>query len=90
VLHKAIGGKGFTEFLDLLRTILLRTKALSVEAHDLSKVAEVAEKERITFYDASYITVAKVRNLTLVTEDTRLAKAASDHTKTTSGKDLRF
>jgi predicted nucleic acid-binding protein len=88
VLHKAIGGKEFTEFLDLLRTILLRTKALSVEAHDLSKVAEVAEKERITFYDASYVTVAKVRNLTLVTEDTRLAKAAFDHIKTASGKDL--
>lgn len=88
VLHKAMGEKEFAEFLDLLRTILLRTKALSVEAHDLSKVAEVAEKERITFYDASYVTVAKVRNLTLLTEDTRLTRAASDHAKTASGRDL--
>jgi len=88
VLHKAMGGKEFTEFLDLLRTIFLRTKALSVEAHDLSKVAEVAEKERITFYDASYITVAKDRNLTLVTEDTRMTRAASGHTKAASGRDI--
>jgi len=88
VLHKTIGEKEFTEFLDLLRNILLRTKALSVEAHDLPKIAEIAEKERITFYDASYVTAAKARNLTLVTEDTRLTRAAFGHTKTASGRDL--
>jgi len=88
ILHRTIGGDEFRELLDLLRIIILRTKVLSVDAHELPDVAEVAEKERITFYDASYVVIAKVQDLTLVTEDTHLAKAASKHTKTVSGKDV--
>jgi len=55
---------------------------------DLPDVAEVAEKERITFYDASYVTIAKVQNLTLVTEDANLAEAASKHTKAVPAEDV--
>jgi predicted nucleic acid-binding protein len=88
ILHRTIGADEFRELLDLLRTIILRTKVLSVDAHELPDVAEVAEKERITFHDASYVVIAKVQDLTLVTEDTHLAKAASKHTKTVSGKDI--
>lgn len=88
ILHRTIGADEFRESLGLLRTIILRTKVLSVDASALPDVAEVAEKERITFYDASYIMIAKVQNLTLVTEDVRLAKVASRHAKTVSGKDV--
>ena len=88
ILSRAIEADEFRELLDLLRTIILRTKALSVDAQDLPDVGEVAEKERITFYDASYVTIAKVQNLTLVTVDTNLAKAASKHTKTVPAKDV--
>jgi predicted nucleic acid-binding protein len=88
VLRQAIEADEFRESLDLLRTIILRTKVLSVDAQDLPDVAEVAEKERITFYDASYVIIAKVQNLTLVTEDANLAKAASKHTKTVPAKGL--
>jgi predicted nucleic acid-binding protein len=88
ILHRTIGADEFRELLDLLRIIILRTKVLSVDAHELPDVAEVAEKERITFYDASYVVIAKVQDLTLVTEDTHLAKAASKYTKTVSGKDV--
>src|SRR3990170_2841734 len=77
ILHRTIGADEFRELLGLLRTIILRTKVLSVDASALPDVAEVAEKERITFYDASYVMIAKVQNLTLVTEDVRLAKVAS-------------
>jgi predicted nucleic acid-binding protein len=87
-LRRNIGADEFRELLDLLRTVILRTKVLSVDAHELLDVAEVAAKERITFYDASYVVIAKVHDLTLVTEDTHLAKAASKHTKTASGKDV--
>jgi predicted nucleic acid-binding protein len=88
VLRRAIEADEFRELLDLLRTIILRTKVLSVDAQDLPDVAEVAEKERITFYDASYVVIAKVQNLTLATEDANLAKAASKHTKTVPAKDV--
>lgn len=87
-LRRTIGTDEFRELLDLFRTVILRTKVLSVDANELLDVAEVAEKERITFYDASYVVIAKVHDLTLVTEDAHLAKAASKHAKTASGKDL--
>jgi predicted nucleic acid-binding protein len=87
-LRRTIGEAEFRESLDLLRTVMLRTKVLSVDAHELLDVAEVADKERITFYDASYVVIAKAHDLTLVTEDTHLAKAASKHAKTASGKDV--
>jgi predicted nucleic acid-binding protein len=88
ILHRTIGADEFRELLGLLRTIILRTKVLSVDARALPDVAEVAEKERITFYDASYITIAKVQKLTLVTEDTHLAKTAAKHTKTAAARDV--
>ncbi len=40
-------------------------------------VLEIAKDSRLTFYDASYIAMAKDRNEPLVTEDVHLAKAAS-------------
>jgi len=88
VLHKTIGADEFKELLNLLRTIILRTKVLSVDAHKLPDVAQVAENERITFYDASYVTTAKLQNLTLVTEDAHLAKAASKYARTALAKDV--
>jgi predicted nucleic acid-binding protein len=83
-LHKSMEEDEFREFLSLLGRIIQRTQVLSVEAEELPQVADVAAKERITFYDASYIAVAKARNLILATEDARLEKVASKYTKTAS------
>jgi len=88
MLRRAIEADELKELLDLLRTVILRTKAISVDAQDLPRVAEVAKNEGITFYDASYVIAAKVQNLTLVTEDANLAKAASKHTKAVHAKDI--
>ncbi|WP_290597159.1 MULTISPECIES: type II toxin-antitoxin system VapC family toxin [unclassified Archaeoglobus] len=38
------------------------------------EIAELAIKENLTFYDASYLHVARVSNLKLVTEDSDLTK----------------
>jgi predicted nucleic acid-binding protein len=81
-LHKSIEEDEFREFLNLLGRIVQRTEVLSVEADELPQVADLAAKERITFYDASYIVVAKTRNLVLSTKDARLEKVASKYTKT--------
>jgi predicted nucleic acid-binding protein len=39
----------------------------------------LAENEGLTFYDASYLQAAIDRGLTLVTEDTKLRRAAKKH-----------
>ena len=88
VLHQAIEEDDFREFLNLLRKVVIRTKMLAVEPQKLSDVGRVAAEERITFYDASYIIVAKIKNLTLITEDGKLARAASKHTKTAPSRDI--
>ncbi|MEM2466641.1 MAG: type II toxin-antitoxin system VapC family toxin [Candidatus Bathyarchaeia archaeon] len=38
------------------------------------EILEIANKAKITFYDASYVYYAKAKNLTLITEDTQLLK----------------
>lgn len=82
-LHKSMEEGEFREFLSLFGRIIPQTQVLSVEARELPEVADVAAKERITFYDASYITVAKSRNLMLITEDLQLQKVASNYVRTT-------
>jgi predicted nucleic acid-binding protein len=86
VLTKTIAEGEFREFLDLLGRILLRTRVLVLAPENLPEVAEIAAKERMTFYDASYVTLAKIGALTLITEDEQLAKTASKHTKTATSK----
>ncbi len=49
---------------------------------DFSRILERAYKERLTFYDASYIVAAEDIKATLVTEDERLRIAASRYVKT--------
>lgn len=88
VLHSAITEDEFHEFLDLLRSVVVRAKILAPDPENLSDVAGVAAKEKITFYDASYIAIAKIRKLTLITEDGRLAKVASKHAKVATSKDI--
>ena len=83
-LHKSMEEDEFHEFLSLFGRIIQRTQILSVEAEELPQVGDLAAKERITFYDASYIIVAKTRNLTLATRDARLSKVASKYAKTAS------
>jgi len=76
------------KFLDSFRSVLRFTKVMTVGAENLSEVAETAAKEQITFHDASYITIAKMQNLVLITEDRQLAKLALKYAKTAHIKDI--
>ena len=49
---------------------------------DFSATLELAHKERLTFYDASYITTARNIKAVLVTDDEKLRKAAGKSVKT--------
>lgn len=55
---------------------------------DFSRTLKKAYKERLTFYDASYITTAETVEAILVTEDEKLRKAASKYVKTITYTDL--
>ncbi|MEM2122979.1 MAG: type II toxin-antitoxin system VapC family toxin [Candidatus Bathyarchaeia archaeon] len=55
---------------------------------DFSDALQIAHKERLTFYDASYIITARNAGATLVTEDEKLKKAASKFMKTITYSDL--
>ncbi len=55
---------------------------------DFSRTLKRAYKERLTFYDASYITTAESTDAILVTDDMKLQKAASKFVKTITYTDL--
>jgi len=51
---------------------------------DFPHTLSIAHKERLTFYDASYIVTAEDEKAILVTEDEKLRKAGSKFVKTTA------
>lgn len=55
---------------------------------DFSHTLNKAYKQRLTFYDTSYITTAEGIEATLVTEDEKLQKTASKFVKTITYTDL--
>jgi predicted nucleic acid-binding protein len=88
-LRRSITEDEFREFLRLLTGAILHSKTLTVDAQNLPDVAKLAAKERMTFYDASYVQIAASRSLTLVTEDARLGKTASKYAKATTARHLK-
>jgi predicted nucleic acid-binding protein len=89
VLRHAISKTEFEEFLSLLQRVITHTRILTITAEDLPKIAKIAAEERITFYDASYITVARNNDLTLTTEDEALTRVASRRIKTATVKEIK-
>jgi predicted nucleic acid-binding protein len=87
-LQHAIREEEFHEFLGSLRIVVDRAELLVPDHKNLLEIAQIAAKEKITFYDASYIAMAKIRKLALTTEDSKLLKVASRHAKTKSADDL--
>jgi predicted nucleic acid-binding protein len=52
--------------------LLAATNRITSEPEDFQKILEIAKKEKLTFYDSSYIYQAQKQGLTLVTEDKEL------------------
>lgn len=66
----------------IAQTILAKTSRLANDAKAFQKILEVAQTERLSFYDSSYIFAAKETALTLVTEDKELKTKARKHVTT--------
>jgi predicted nucleic acid-binding protein len=88
ILRHTITEDEFDEFFRLLTSVIIHSQIVRVEAQDLPDVAKIAAKEKITFYDASYVEVAKDQKLILITEDEKLGKAAAKYAKTATANDL--
>jgi predicted nucleic acid-binding protein len=52
------------------------------------QILQTAVNQKITYYDASYAHIAKTKQLTLITEDTRLIKKIVSTTNTTTLDDV--
>jgi predicted nucleic acid-binding protein len=79
-----------TSTITLIREITAKNliQPTNYEELDLRFTLQKAHSERITFYDASYITAAEQTEATLVTEDEKLQKASTKSVKTISYTEL--
>lgn len=46
---------------------------------DFAGILEIAKNERLSFYDSSFVHLARKRNLTLVTDDAKLSRIAKKY-----------
>ena len=67
------------EAINQASSILAQMEVLKVVGEELGSVMEVAYESGLSFYDSSYLHVARSRGLTLVTEDTVLLRSTSKH-----------
>jgi predicted nucleic acid-binding protein len=49
------------------------------EGPDFQKILEIAQDEKLSFYDSSYLYFAKQKGLILITEDKQLEAKAKKH-----------
>jgi predicted nucleic acid-binding protein len=82
-LLKSISIEDAMDVATTLKDLALRgvIKPISFTKLDFSNTLQIAHKERLTFYDATYIATAKSTETILVTEDEKLRKAASKFVK---------
>ena len=89
LLLKRISIEEAEKSLDLMYSILEHMQVASLDNETGSEVLDTAYKFNLTFYDTSYLIEAKKSDKTLVTDDTKLAKAAENlGIKTLSSKTL--
>jgi predicted nucleic acid-binding protein len=62
------------------QTILGKMEKIEGEANSFRGILDLAKKEKLTFYDSSYIFFSKEKGLKLVTEDKELYTKAKKHT----------
>jgi predicted nucleic acid-binding protein len=71
-----------------VQKVLSKTQSIASEPDQFQKILDISENEKLTFYDASYLFVAKEKGLILVTEDKQLNAKAQKHIQTTNAATL--
>lgn len=62
--------------LNLMFAMLARMKVAEVDCEQGTEILQTAHKCNLTFYDSAYLVEAKKKSKILVTDDSKLAKAA--------------
>ena len=87
-LHKEIEYNGGVRLMKAAVRMFARLKVVGL-GEKLLEAYDMAVREGLTFYDASYIVAAKSAGLILVTDDAKLAEKAKRHLNVLSSKDLQ-
>ena len=86
-LLKKIDGETALQYIETLTLVFKALKAENIKDDEV-KVYELASREGLTIYDASYLHIAIRDGLTLVTDDKKLRNKASRHVKVLTTKEL--
>lgn len=87
-LHKEIDCEGGVRLMKALARMFAQLNVVGL-GEKLLEVYDMAIKEGLTFYDASYILAAQSAGLRLVTDDVKLAEKAKKYLSVISSKDLQ-
>jgi len=80
-LHKRINIEELKRLISLIKRVLALIQLIGLECRE-EKILDVAERLKVTFYDASYIFCAQEKGIPLITEDENLMKKARNYIKT--------
>jgi predicted nucleic acid-binding protein len=72
----------------LIQTVTDHMNVITVSELDHTSIANLARTERLSYYDAAYVWAARDRKSELITDDARLARAASKFVKVRKSSDL--
>jgi len=79
-LHKRINIEELKQLILLIKRALNLMEFMGLECRE-EKVLSVAERLKVTFYDASYIVCAQEKGMPLTTEDENLISKAGNYIK---------
>ncbi len=79
-LLKQIDRETMLEFADILSKIFDIIRIENIQGNE-REVIELATREKLTIYDASYLLLAIKKNLVLITDDEKLKRKASKYVK---------
>ncbi|MBS7626409.1 type II toxin-antitoxin system VapC family toxin [Candidatus Bathyarchaeota archaeon] len=80
-LYKKINSEELKQLIILFKKVFNLVKLIELECCE-EKILDVAERLRITFYDASYVFFAQERGIPLITEDEHLINRVGGYIKT--------
>ena len=76
---KYLTEEGAEKLAPLAQIVLTRMNRVTGTAEDFPAILQIAQTEKLTYYDSSYIHFAKKSATTLVTEDQELASKATKY-----------
>ena len=82
LLEKKIAREDASSLINTTGLFLSHLGRVTFGELNAGRILDIAFSERGTFYDASYITAAETKKLTLVTDDRHLLKVASKYVPT--------